>query len=540
MSSRRASVSLFVCCLVIRLIWLITYPRVIENEGTQYARLAQNLLAHRGYMDMRGPVTMLSPLYSILIGAVSFLTRNTELAGRVISLLAGAMLPVAIFLIAEKIYGRRTALAAGLLTGLLPTLIALSGAVYSEGIYLTLLMAAVYWTLIASKGEDYLAAVYAGVCAGLAYLARPEGLLFAFLFAAWIGAGRWFKRPVGRGYLARAAVLLTTSVVLALPFMIFLTLKTGRFCWEGKSAINDNIVARMETGMSYQEATSGLGPNLREDGVALANDQFAYVEAHPVSLPVQLHLIADGYWSRLLNLLRALRWAGFLGSPFIWILVGAGLVGGPWNRVRLAHEGLLCAMTALSLFILSSMHFIWNRFLFAVLPIALIWTAHGAVSLHEWIHRILERKGLGSKSRKQIIAWALPVSLLLLVLLRAAQGTRDLSEVTEARDVEAKVAGLWITSHFNGTKTLMSAGGVVPYYAGAVVRVLPYADSTTTLAYLHRKDPDFIVLRGDEARQRPYLPSWLQNGIPDACAQLAYRVGDRPDQVILVYEWTCR
>jgi hypothetical protein len=196
-------------------------------------------------------------------------------------------------------------------------------------------------------------------------------------------------------------------------------------------------------------------------------------------------------------------------------------------------------MTALSLFILSSMHFIWNRFLFAVLPIALIWAAHGAVSLHEWVYRILERKGSATKIYKQIIAWALPMSLLLLVLLVAARGLRDLDEVTEARDVEAKAAGLWIASHFKGAKTLMSVAMVVPYYAGALARVLPYADSTTTLAYLHQKDPDFIVLRWDEVQQRPYLPSWLQNGIPDPCARLAYRMGDRPERVILIYEWTC-
>jgi hypothetical protein len=483
---------------------------------------------------------MLSPLYSILIGAASFLTRSPELAGRVISLLAGALFPVAIFLIAEKIYGRRTALAAGLLTGLHSTLIALSAAVYSEGIYLTLLMVAVYWTLVAIEREDYLPAVYAGVCAGLAYLARPEGLLFAFLLAAWLGAARWLTRPVGRGHLARAAVLLTTSAVLALPFVAFLTLKTGRFFWEGKSAINDNIVARMETGMTYQEANTGLGPNLHEDGVALANDQFVYVRSHPVSLPVKLHLITDGMLGRILNLLKAFRSADYLGSPFIWILVGAGLLGGPWNRVRLAHEALLCAMTALSLFILSSMHFIWNRFLFAVLPIALIWAAHGAVSLHESVYQTLERRGPWVKSYRQIIAWALPASLLLLVLLVAARGIRGLGEVTEARAVEAKDAGLWIASHFNGMKTVMSVGMVVPYYAGALARVLPYTDSTTALAYLHQKDPDFIVLRGDEVRQRPYLPSWLQNGIPDPCARLAYRVGNRAEQAILVYEWTCR
>jgi hypothetical protein len=57
---------------------------------------------------MRGPVTMSSPLYSILIAAVSFLTRTPEFAGRMISLFAGGVLPVVLFLIAEKVYGPKT------------------------------------------------------------------------------------------------------------------------------------------------------------------------------------------------------------------------------------------------------------------------------------------------------------------------------------------------------------------------------------------------------------------------------------------------
>src|SRR5579863_10063436 len=105
MSDRRAILSLFVSSLTIRLVWLFSYPRVIENEGAQYLRLAQNLFAHRGYMAMRGPVTMVSPLYSILIGVTSLLTPGPEFAGRLISLLAGAILPVLIFFIALKIYG---------------------------------------------------------------------------------------------------------------------------------------------------------------------------------------------------------------------------------------------------------------------------------------------------------------------------------------------------------------------------------------------------------------------------------------------------
>jgi 4-amino-4-deoxy-L-arabinose transferase-like glycosyltransferase len=540
MSDRRAILSLFATSLAIRLIWLLSYPRVIENEGAQYLRLAQNLFAHRGYMAMRGPVTMVSPLYSILIGMVSFLSPAPEFAGRLISLLSGAILPVLIFLIALKIHGRRTAYAAAILATLHPLLIALSATVYSEGLYLALLMAALYATLVTFEGGHRLAPVFAGACVGLAYLARPEGLLYAFLFAFWIVAASWFMRSPVRDPVKRSAVLLTVSIVFALPFIVFLTQKTERFYWEGKSSINDNLVLRMKSGMNQQQANSGLGPNGSEDGVGLEDDQFLYARTHPVALPVKFHLIADGWGLRFLDVIRDLRSANYLGSPIVWLLAAAGLLGGKWKRVRLAHEGLLCAMTALLLFILGSMHFIWDRFLFPILPFLVLWAAHGAVILYEWVDGIWMRKLTGMKWYGRGFALALPVSGVLLLLVVSARGVGDLGEITEARAVELKAAGLWIASQSNGEKTVMTIGMVVPFYAGATARILPYTDSSSALAYLRQKNPNFIVLRRDESNQRPYLSVWLENGIPDSCAHLAHRFGEPAAREILVYEWNCR
>lgn len=539
MSDRRAISLLFVSSLAIRLVWLLGYPRVIENEGAQYLRLAQNLFAHRGYMAMRGPVTMVSPMYSILIGVTSFLTSAPEYAGRLISLFAGAVLPVLLFLIALKIHGRRSAYAAGALAALHPLLIALSATVYSEGVYLALLMGALYATLVTFEGGRRLAPVIAGVCAGLAYLARPEGLLYAALFAFWIVSASWLMRSPVREPLKRSTVLLTVSIIVSLPFIVFLTQKTGHFYWEGKSSINDNIVLRMKSGMNQLQANSGLGANGSEDGVGLEDDQFLYARTHPIPLPVKFHLIADGWGLRFLDVLRDLRSANYLGSPFVWLLAAIGLLGGTWKRLRLAHEGLLCAMTALLLFILGSMHFVWNRFLFPIAPFLVLWAAHGAVVLYEWVEGILVRKLSEPKWYGRGLALALPVCGFLLLLAASARGVGDLGEIREARAVELKAAGLWIASHDSGEKTVMTVGMVVPFYAGATARLLPYADSVSALGYLHRKDPAFIVLRDAERDQRPYFPEWLQNGIPDACAHEVHRLGQPPEHEIVIYKWNC-
>jgi len=539
MSRRRVGIFLFALSLAIRLVWLETYPKVIENEGTQYARLAENLLSHHGYVDMRGPVTMVSPLYSILIAGISILTGNAELAGRLISLLAGAMLPVLIFLITEKVYGMRPGVAGGLLTSLHAALIAFSAAVYSEILYETLLMAALYYVLITLEGKGYLAPLCSGAFAGLAYLARPEGLLYACVFAAWIVAATWMTRRRLQINLARPVALMAVSVLLALPFMAFITWKTGRLSWEGKSSVNDNIVMRMHAGMTYQQANTGLGPNLREDGVALENDQFSYARTHPVPIPIKLRLFTNGWVTRFLGLSRSFRWAQFLGSPFLWILAAIGLASGPWNRLRVAHEVLLSVMAFLSIIVLSTLYFLWSRFLLALLPFALIWAGHGAASLYEWLDRKLAVKWHDSPMLRQFAALIVPVTLSFCLLLASAQGVLELGEITQGRRVEAKTAGRWIASHFPAA-TVLTIGMVTPYYAGALARVLPYTDDASAAAYLHLKNPDLIILRGDEERQRPYLSAWLRTGIPDPCARLAYRVGDQLERSVVVYQWTCR
>jgi hypothetical protein len=333
---------------------------------------------------------------------------------------------------------------------------------------------------------------------------------------------------------------LTSTIILALPFVFFLSAKLGRFYWEGKSSINDNLVLRMSTGMGQPQANSGLGANLSEDGVALQRDQFVYAREHPVPLMTKLHLIVDGWPSRFISLLRDLWSAKYFGAPFVWILAAAGLLGGPWNRLRLVHEILLCLMLGLLLFILGSMHFIWDRFLFPVIPFLVLWAAHGTVKIYEWLDLALARKPTGEKQLAQCAAFALAGAGVLIILSVSARDVLNLGEIAEARSIELKQAGLWLATHGKPENVVMTVGMVVPYYAGATAMMLPYSDSAPALAYLHKKKFDFIVLRSTESSQRPFLPDWLQNGIPDQCAHLAHRVGNGPEHEILIYEWNCQ
>src|SRR6185503_7446333 len=172
--------------------WLVTHSQTanIGGEGSEYARLADNLRTGNGYVGIfnLGPQLMFPPLYPVLIASFSLITGEAELAGRLVSLIMGTCLVVPVFFMALQIYGRRTAFIAASLVAAHPVLVKLSAEVYSEALYLTLLMSGVYWSLRSLEFENLRNNVLAGAFFALAYLTRPEAIAYPFLVGMTIFA----------------------------------------------------------------------------------------------------------------------------------------------------------------------------------------------------------------------------------------------------------------------------------------------------------------------------------------------------------------
>src|SRR5216684_7066640 len=131
--------------------WAYWQTGAIESEGAEYARLAENLRNGVGYVGLVTPGAQLNfnPLFPLLIAGTSFVTHNYELAGRLVALIMGALLPLPVFGIASRLFSRRVGFIAAGLTLLHPLLVNLSFAVYSEGPYATLFLYATYVVVVA-------------------------------------------------------------------------------------------------------------------------------------------------------------------------------------------------------------------------------------------------------------------------------------------------------------------------------------------------------------------------------------------------------
>ena len=73
--------------LVARAACAIFFSGMIDGEGAEYGRIAQNLLAGVGYVGIatEGEQLFFPPLFPFLISAVNAVTGDTEIAGRAVS-----------------------------------------------------------------------------------------------------------------------------------------------------------------------------------------------------------------------------------------------------------------------------------------------------------------------------------------------------------------------------------------------------------------------------------------------------------------------
>src|SRR3984893_2748613 len=138
----------------------------IDSEGAEYARIAENLLNGNGYVGIALPGVQLlfPPLFPWLIATVSLITHQSELAGRLISVIMGPLLVLPIYFMALRSSDRKLASVAALLTACHPVLVGYASTVFSETTYMTFVLSGAYWSLRCLTSQTARTFVLAGVC----------------------------------------------------------------------------------------------------------------------------------------------------------------------------------------------------------------------------------------------------------------------------------------------------------------------------------------------------------------------------------------
>lgn len=529
MSRKRTLVAIVGLAFAVRLLVVLALPGggVIDNDGTEYARRADSLRNGLGMVGMRGdPMTVFPPLYSLLIGVASLATHDDVLAGRLVSVIAGAMLPVAIFLISDMLFGRRVAVLGALFSGVVPLFVVLSTAVLTDQTYVTFMAFGLYCTLKAYRTRSSTAALAAGLCFGLAYLLRPEGLVLGLALA--FGSFALSFRASAR----RATALLGASIAslasIAVPYIIFTSVSKGTPSFEGKTALNYVIGARLLKGMSYQEAAQGIGDDLTPYGPELNENIRFPTPSLRERIAFALH-VAPAQARSVVETIAAKR-DGLtpLGALFAII----GFVRSWRRRSRAALVALTTILALMSFASLLAVGQYAPRYGALMLAIAVPFAAKGAYDLFVLVVR---------KRRRPALLPAFGAATAALALWSAAGLYVNVQEKAHSVRPLEKTAGLWLGAHDpDRSKTVMATSMIVGYYAGGTVVQLPFTRSPdVALAYVARKDPTYIEVVGDPlAALEPYLNGWAEHGIPDRRATLIYRMRGS-GRTIALYCWSC-
>lgn len=292
-------------CAVPRLLALAIFP---HPQDTLYREIADNLVAGRGYTLSGGAATYLEPLYPALLAAGGFVGGSAGMLILQIGIAcAGAL---ALFAVARRRAGERTAWVATLLYALSPYLIRQAVAFMEITVATTVAIVTV-WSVdrALERGAAGWTAGGRGALAGLAVaallLTRASFLPVALGAVALLAA---------RGSLTAAAAAAIAAAALVTPWLLYsraasgdaLPQRMGENLFVTTSALGEGIVPRINTDVlqpaAHDLAFSALGPSAgtAERDRFLLRESIAYAKTHPLAVArLKLRNVAAVFQPRL-------------------------------------------------------------------------------------------------------------------------------------------------------------------------------------------------------------------------------------------------
>src|SRR6185369_11660010 len=388
-------VLLFLAALAVR-IYSFKFFDVIPTDGTSYVETARAIW--RGEINGIG----VYGFYPVLIWVASSFISDSELAGRLVSLLFGSMLVIPLYLLGKDVFSRSVALSACLLAIVWPPLVNSSCQVITQSTHTTLQLAGVYFVWRAFKGYRISDGCLAGLFFGLTFLTRPEGILLFFVTPLAFFCYR--LKEITR----KPAFLWAYSGSFFALFAINMLLVhhvTGEWQLSAKtdSALNDALSYYLKI------------PDLNYIAGYEPKGYLDIIRDHPGFI----------WTNSALNLKKA--WEIILPAP-LWILCAAGFFSGGYSRERNIVRVFLVS-TAAPIAVLIVFYYISAGYIEAYLPVIFLWTASGLFAIETWLKSSVA--GFLSSARNLVfgrIPILIVASLIYSVSVFVPQMRKDISD----------------------------------------------------------------------------------------------------------------
>lgn len=451
---------------------VLTWNRVKwwTDDSFQYLRLADNLWHGHGHVALEGfPNFFFPPVYSLVVGFLDKIVQNAVISGRVVSAIGSAFSIVAFYLVARRWFSRSIVVLAAALYLASPLRIWSSSWVMTEGLYSGLIWGAILAAFAGTNGFS----VAVGLLCGLAYLTRPEGILYVFVVVA-IQVLQALPHP--RRGMQRAGLTVFAFGVVAFLYLLYVHNQTGRWMFAGKLEFNLAWAYAQDRGVPLAELMR-FDPNTLQ-----------------VTLPDYTMTVMDLARRYVRNVRFEIDRLGYLLGPsqVTIALLLFGLASGlAWARqkshrahrwVSLMEQGLLVLPLA-ALPVL----FISDRFLISSVPILCLWLSLGFFEVGTWM-----------AERYDMSWWNRVVPLTLFVLFGLAYTFRVVSVHPETLEVQQRIGAMIqaeVQRSQGGRVRVMTPDSAIVYFAGQEWINVPNANADELLRFACKTQAKYLVIR---------------------------------------------
>ena len=461
---------------------------VMFNDGPIFLALAQAIESGLPDQALAHPF---HPLYSGLVALAHGPIASWETAGVFVSVLCGSLAVAALYFFVRELHGRAAAWIAALLFAVHPGAIEYTSDIQSEGAYLLCFLVAALLLWRGLRDERPALGLAGGLAAGLAYLARPEGLGIALIAAALALFEGWKRGASLRRSLALTAAIGVGAALIVAPYVGFLRAETGEWTLTQKKSVA--VISGLEApprdgpdpllpkiSRAGRRAESRLVPNPdREDPPAKVRPSAVVRYAEAIFDVARTHL-------------RSLRYEGA-------VLLLAGLAMGGLGRrpgPRARFIGAIVAGYAVVLLLLAAnVGYVSGRHALPALILTLGYVASGALPLGRWAGR-----SFGPGIGRGVLA------ALLLLITAIGLGKALPPDRSDSRAERA--AAEWLASQHEPVRGLAARKRRIAYYAGSpFVKIHPAERSA---GKIWTRGASHLILSNDPSdypRLRSSLPT---------------------------------
>lgn len=509
-------------------IYLSFFTHIIENDSVAFMQNAKFFADGNFQSGLRHDY---HPLYSFITAVLYKVIPNMELSGTIVSVFFGTLTVIIFYLIGKSIFDQKISFVSSIILAFHPYAVRFSADIISESTYFFLFISALGLGFFAITKKKFSLFALTGICAALAYLARPEGIGILFIVAGWCLLNDFAKiKVVWKEKVISILVLIVSFLVFSLPYLVFIKKETGEWHLTKKKSLSQMIGVK-ET-LSGQENVEPVEKNVDWKRSSDANIS-KQTSARRTDLSTHLKSILY-IMKRYLDTLH----------PLLFIFLIIGVVN--WSRIKKERVfGLyISSIIVFYLFVLYRLNITFlsdddvsqypsRRHLMPLVIPAVFYVGIGVYTAGTWMHEKFQHNSL-TVGFKELLrsTWITQLIVLMIVVCVLLPKTLKPQRFDK---LGIKKVGQWIREHSHKPfPAVLSTSARNAYYAEGKHVQMESIDGALEQARAKKADYILITQRDYEAIETGLLESIKNNEIA-----LAYKYPEEKTfnrQIIYLYQ----